>query len=416
MLWYPVLLFGRVGATPLLKFFLKILDTTTMPLKIISLPSPIPSSPPASPEMIFLSGPFTPTGGKFSLGASGTMYLYEGPSSPVYVKKVIGENTAHETEVSQLLHQLYKEYSSIWPHSLLQTLLVIPDPISPLIVYPLLEGPRAPLSKDLYPMFLHEVQRVFKDMIDALAFLHTKCGLFHGDIHPGNIHESYTPTGEPYYILGDFGLVIGQEATSSFSPMTMRTLLTPEHFTMPPNAHVPPEALSARDSWQLGVTLIRLLTGKFPFNPYDLGDIERTLGVEEMSELCPFGIHGLISRLPTYSRLNSGLPILTVTPNPENEEWNIRLEEIPFFREISLETIAMLTDGDTDLFFGPNSPYGRFCDAMTDLLAPYQTRMHPTHLLDSSKRFLESEISGDITVVQRIAGANPVSGYVTMRG
>ncbi|CUF49553.1 protein kinase, putative [Bodo saltans] len=116
----------------------------------------------------------------------------------------------------------------------------------------------------------------------GLQYLHDH-GIYHRDIKPENILR----TSDGQYMIGDFGIsVIRQKSTSSSNGSTNALLnssgislegvplgigtplfMAPEHFDSGEVA-VKQEnkaALPAADVWSLGVTLVTLMTGRWPF-------------------------------------------------------------------------------------------------------------------------------------------------------
>lgn len=356
-------------------------------------------------------------GGRFSLGAQGKF-----GGVPVYIKLLKLEHpqiATRELEIARTLCKLQTDHRDTWPASLLSTLSFFSGPrpgvFIPMILYPLLEGPRCPLHKDGPPMALHEIQVLMNDMLKALAFLHTTCHLSHGDIHPGNIYESYTCAGKLLYILGDFGLVVRDgEAPGLF---VMRSLQSPESFQ--PDVFSSPQG---KDTWQLGVTALRLATGVWPFKPSALGDIERSLGLDTLSDMTLLYIHAVISRGPTYLFSGLKLPILTLEHAEDDQAFvqqytddgAVPLDEILFPGKLSLQAVSLLMGDDISVFFVDKLAYYHFCEAISDMLSSYDTRRLPAEILDNPPDFLSIPVPDGVFVsgVAQIGTEKNCLGYV----
>ncbi len=108
------------------------------------------------------------------------------------------------------------------------------------------------------PLPLEAVLRVSRDILSALAYMHSK-GIVHRDIKPSNIiiEES---TGKA--ILADFGLAKRMDAVTKLT--RSGELLGTPHYLSPEQARGE-KITPASDVYSFGITLFEMVTGKLPF-------------------------------------------------------------------------------------------------------------------------------------------------------
>jgi hypothetical protein len=132
-------------------------------------------------------------------------------------------------------------------------------PAGPAPAPPLLTG------RESYP---DAVAAVAGRLADALAHLHL-AGVTHGDLKPSNVLLG--PGGHPYLI--DFNLATGRDDSLLRCGGTL-PYMAPERVRL--LLGEPADAPTARaDVYSLGVVLFEALTGKLPFEPADLPDLDR---------------------------------------------------------------------------------------------------------------------------------------------
>ncbi|KAK2947385.1 putative Polyadenylate-binding protein [Blattamonas nauphoetae] len=103
--------------------------------------------------------------------------------------------------------------------------------------------------------YFQTVFRILKDVLDALAFLHSRNEVY-GDLKPSNVLIGRDGTAK----LGDFGGVVGVGTQKTSNPAECGTMefWGPEFFVLGKNG---PSPSQAGDMWAFGLLLLQLLTG-----------------------------------------------------------------------------------------------------------------------------------------------------------
>ncbi|THU99278.1 Pkinase-domain-containing protein [Dendrothele bispora CBS 962.96] len=117
---------------------------------------------------------------------------------------------------------------------------------------------KSPSSRLKGPIPINIVKRVAESVLRGLVYLHTECGVIHRDIKPSNILLSTSGSIK----LCDFG--VSGELVNSFANTFVGTSVY-----MSPERIQGAEYSVKSDVWSLGIALIELAHGRFPF--YDSG-------------------------------------------------------------------------------------------------------------------------------------------------
>ena len=119
----------------------------------------------------------------------------------------------------------------------------------------------AKLLHDVGPLAIPDVQRILRDVADALSYAHER-GVIHRDIKPDNILID-GESGRP--MVTDFGIAraIGGDASTKLTA-TGQVIGTPEYMS-PEQAGGDPKIDGRSDLYSLGVVAYQMLAGEPPF-------------------------------------------------------------------------------------------------------------------------------------------------------